>query len=63
MRYTLSLISVSNIPIATDFYAYDDLGGTVLLLECINSIYLGQKMSKSLLDPVQVEEVDVHVDT
>ena len=43
--FTSSLVSVSNIPIANVVYAHDYLYVTVLLLECNNSIYLGQKIS------------------
>ena len=55
--------SVSNIPIENDVYAYDAPDGTVLFLECNNLIYLGQKISDSLLNPIQAEKVSVHVDT
>ena len=44
-RFTSPLLSVSNIPIVKIIYVYDAPYGTVLLLECNNSIYLGQKIS------------------
>ena len=62
MVFTLYLGSVSNIPIEDIVYAYDSPDGTVLLLECNHLIYIGQKMSDSLLNPIQVEQFDVHVD-
>ena len=55
MVFTLYLGSVSNIPIEDVVYAYDSPDGTVLLLECNHLIYIGQKMSDSLLNPIQVE--------
>ena len=61
--FTSSLGSVSNLPIANVVYAYDAKDGTVILLECNNSIYLGDKMSDSLMNPIQAEEVGVRVDT
>ena len=63
MKFTSSLGSVSNHPIVNVFYDYDDAHVTVILLECNKWIYLGQKMSDSLLNPIQVEEIGVHVDT
>ena len=41
--FTSSLGLVSNLPISNVVYAYDFTHGTVLLLECNNSIYLVQK--------------------
>ena len=61
--FTSSLGSVSNLPIANVVYAYDSKDGTVILLECNNSIYLGDKMSDSLMNPIQAEEIGVRVDT
>ena len=52
-----SLGSISNIPIANIVNTYDAPDGTVLLLQCNNLIYLGQKMSSSLLNLIQAEEV------
>ena len=60
--FTSSLGSVKNLPIANVLYAYDATDGTVILLECNNSIYLGTKMSDSLMNPIQAEEVGVRVD-
>ena len=62
MVFTSSLGSVSNLPIENVFYAYDALDVTVILLECNNPIYIGQKKSDSLLNPIQAEEVRVCVD-
>ena len=61
--FTSSLGSVTNLPVANIVDAYDATDGTVILLECNNSIYLGVKMSDSLMNPIQVEEVGVRVDT
>ena len=60
--FTASLGSVSNLPIANVIYAYDSFKGEVLLLECNNSIYLGNKMDDSLINPVQAEEAGIHID-
>ena len=61
--FTSYLGPVSNHPIGNVIYENDAPDGTVLLLECNNSIYLGQKMSDSLLKSIQAEEVGAHVDT
>ena len=61
--FTSSLGKLENLPIANVVYAYDDPGGFVLLLECNNSIYLGDQMEDSLLNPIQCEENDVRIDT
>ena len=61
--FTSTLGSVPDLPVANVLYAYDTAEGTVLLLECNNSIYLGDKMGDSLMNPIQAEEVDVRVDT
>ena len=63
MQFKASLGSVSNLIIENAVYAYDNPDGTVLLLECNNLIYLGQKMSDSILNPIQAEEVGFRVDT
>ena len=61
--FTPSLGLVSNISIENVVYTYDAPDRTVLLLECNNSIYIGQKISDSLLNPIQAEEVGIYVDT
>ena len=60
--FTPSLGSLPSLPIANVLYAYDAADGTVLVLEANNSIYLGDKMNDSLMNPIQAEEVDVRVD-
>ena len=60
--FTSSLGSIKNLPIANVLYAYDDPGGFVILLECNNAIYLGDKMNDSLLNPIQSEENGVKID-
>ena len=60
--FTTSLGSVSNLPIVNAVYAYDSAEGEVLLLECNNSIYLGDKMDDSLINPIQAEEAGIHID-
>ena len=61
--FTSTLGSVPDLLVANVLYAYDTAEGTVLLLECNNSIYLGDKMGDSLMNPIQAEEVNVRVDT
>ena len=61
--FTSSLGSVSNIPIKNVVYTYYATDGTVLPLECNKLINLGQKMSDSLLNPIQAEKVGILVDT
>ena len=60
--FTPSLGSVPSLPIAHVLYAYDALDGTVIILEANNSIYLGEKMEDSLMNPIQAEEAGIRVD-
>ena len=53
---------VQNLPIAHVLYAYDSPEGEVPLLECNNSIYLGEDMVDSLVNPIQCEENGVRID-
>ena len=60
--FTSALGTMSNLPIANVVYAFDAPDSTVILLECNNSIYLGDKMDDSLVNPIQAEEAGVHID-
>ena len=60
--FTSTLGSISNLPIANVLYAYDAKDGSVIILECNNSIYMGGKMGDSLVNPIQAEEHDVRID-
>ena len=60
--FTSHLGSVPDLPVANVLYAYDTTQGTVILLECNNAIYLEDKMSDSIMNPIQAEEYDVRVD-
>ena len=60
--FTSYLGSVSNIPIANTFYAYDAPDRKFLLFEYDKLIYLVHKFFDSLLNPIQAEEVGVRVD-
>ena len=61
-KFTSSLGSVSIFPLQI-FLTYDAIDVTFLLLKCNNSIYLGQKMFDSLLNPIQEEELRIRVYT
>ena len=61
--FTPSLGALNGLPIAHVVYAHDTLDGSVLLLECNNSIYLGDNMADGLINPIQCEENGVRVDT
>ena len=60
--FTPSLGTVSNLPIVHALYAYNSPDGEVFLIECNNSIYLGEDMIDSLVNPIQCEENNVRVD-
>ena len=60
--FTSSLGKLSNLPLANVVYAFDKQNGETVLIECNNSIYLGEKMEDSLANPIQAEENDVRVD-
>ena len=61
--FTESLRSLKNLPIANVLYAMDHFDGTVIILECNNTIYLGEQMDESLANPIQLEENNVRVNT
>ena len=61
--FTSSLGTMKNLPIANVIYAYDTNEGETLLLENNHTIYLGNDMQDSLINPIQVEENNIHVDT
>ena len=60
--FTSSLGTMNDLPIANVLYAYDTFDGETILLENHNTIYLGDKMDDSLLNPIQSEENDVRID-
>ena len=61
--FSSSLGKISNLPIANVLYAYDAPDSSVILLECNNSIYLGDDMDDSLINPIQCEDNGVREDT
>ena len=62
MGFSFSLGKLGNLPYAHMLYAYDHEDGSVLLLEYNNTIYLGDAMQDSLLNPRQSEEISVRID-
>ena len=60
--FTQELGSLTNIPIANVLYSYDTPEGETLILESNNAIYLG-KNGRSLMNPIQSEEIGVCIDT
>ena len=60
--FSTSLGSMKNLPIANVVYAYDMSDGQTLLIENHNAIYLGDNMNDSLINPIQAEENNVHID-
>ena len=60
--FTSTLGSLNNLPIAHVLYAYDQPDGTTSVIECNNSIYLGEDMVDSLVNPIQCKDNDVCVD-
>ena len=60
--FSSSLGSMKNLPIVNVVYAYDHANGQTLLIENHNAIYLGEHMNDSLLNPIQAEENNVHID-
>jgi hypothetical protein len=61
--FSASLGTIPDLPIANVLYAYDTDDGKTYIIECNNSIYLGDRMDDSLMNPIQAEESDVRVDT
>ncbi|GFH50714.1 hypothetical protein CTEN210_07190 [Chaetoceros tenuissimus] len=60
--FSASLGTIPDLPIANGLYAYDNDEGKIYIIECNNSIYLGDRMDDSLVNPIQAEESDVRVD-
>jgi hypothetical protein len=60
--FSASLGTIRDLPIANVLYAYDTEEGKTFIIECNNSIYLGDRMDDSLVNPIQAEESDVRVD-
>ena len=54
---------MKDLPIAHVVYAYDGRDGNTILLENFNSIYLGKNMDDSLVNPIQIEDAGVRIDT
>ncbi|GFH61775.1 hypothetical protein CTEN210_18251 [Chaetoceros tenuissimus] len=61
--FSASLGTIPDSPIANVLYAYDNDDSKTYIIECNNSIYLGDRMDDSLMNPIQAEESDVRVDT
>ena len=55
--------ALTYLPVANVLYAYNTPYGETLILESNNTIYLGEKMEDSLINPIQAEEIGVQVDT
>ena len=60
--FSPSLGNLENLRIANVLYAYDMNDGNTILLENNNTIYMGHNMTDSLLNPIQCEDNDVHID-
>ena len=60
--FSSSLGKIKNLPIAHVLYAYDLPDSSVVIIECNNSIYLGNDMDDSLINPIQCEDHGVRVD-
>ena len=60
--FSPSLGKLENLPYAHVLYAYDHAGGSVILLEHNNAIYIGNNMNDSLSNPIQSEEAGVRID-
>ena len=60
--FTTTLGKMENLPIANVIYAYDTNDGNTILLENFHTIYLGENMTDSLINPIQAEDNDVRID-
>ena len=60
--FSASLGKLENLPIANVLYAYDCDDGSTIILENNNTIYMGDDMIDSLVNPIHMEESNVHVD-
>ena len=59
--FTSTLGCIDNLPIAHVLYEFDKEDVTVVLLEQINTIYIGCNMINSLSNPTQCEDNDVRI--
>ena len=60
--FTKELGQIDSLPLANVLYAYDKPDSEVVILELNNTIYLGDRMEDSLMNPIQCEEEDIRVD-
>ena len=60
--FSASLGTLPDLPIANVLYAYDNDDGNTFLLKCNISMYLGNQMDNSLMNPIQAEKSDVRID-
>ena len=61
--FSSTLGQLENLHVAHVVYAHDLNDGSVILLENNNTIYMGENMEDSLINPIQCEDNMVHVDT
>ena len=60
--FASSLPTIENLNIANVAYAYDAPSGETFILEVNNSIYLGDLMDDSLLNPIQCMMNGIQID-
>ena len=60
--FSLDLGSLPNLPVSNVLYDYDTADGDTIILESNNSIYLGDQMQDSLMNPIQAEENGTKID-
>ena len=60
--FTSTLISIDRFTITNVLYAFDKEYGTVVLFEHNNTIYMGDDMINSVVNPIKCEDNDVRID-
>ena len=59
---TSSLGKIENLPIVNVVYAYNSRNGSTNLLKSNNCVYLGDEMQDYLVNPSQLELIDIRMD-
>ena len=60
--FSSSLGKIEDFPITQVLYTYNMPDSTIIIIECNDSIYLGNDMDDSLINPIQCEDNGVRVD-
>ena len=61
-EFSVSLVSMNNLPVVNVLYDSDKEKGTTIFLEHNNTIYMGKDMEYPVANPIQLENNVIRVD-